>query len=75
MCKSHGGSWNGTEIQRINGRLYNIDKCIAPIVKALNMCGLETIDSCCGHDRKPGIVSLKDGREIIIAPNNEAPEI
>ena len=66
MCKSHGGTWNGTEIQRINGRLYNIDKCIAQIVKALNMSGLKTVASCCGHGKRPGSIALGDGREIII---------
>lgn len=66
MCKWHGGTWRGTEIQRIKGRLYNIDTCIAPFVKALNMCGLETVASCCGHGKRHGSVVLRDGREIII---------
>lgn len=66
MCKSHGGTWNGTEVQRINGRLRNIDKCIAPLVKALNMSGLETVASCCGHGKHPGNIILRDNRVIII---------
>ena len=61
----------GTEIMRIGGRLYNIDKCIAPLVKALNMSGFETVASCCGHGKKLGNIVLQDGRELIIAPNYE----
>lgn len=46
-----------------------IDKCIAPIIEALNMCGVETVASCCGHGRRPGNIALRDGRELIIAPD------
>lgn len=48
-----------------------IDECIKPLIKALNDCGLETIASCCGHGDTNGIIALKDGREIIIAPDFE----
>lgn len=48
-----------------------IDECIKPLVKALNDSGLETIASCCGHGRTNGNIALRDGREIIIAPNYE----
>lgn len=42
------------------------DPCIAPIVRALNFGGVPTVASCCGHGRQPGIVGLKDGRDLII---------
>lgn len=54
------------ECNKINS---GIDECIKPLIKALNDCGMETIASCCGHGYTNGNVILKDGREIIIAPN------
>lgn len=48
-----------------------IDECIKPLLKALNQCGMETVASCCGHGNTNGNIALKDGREIIIAPNFE----
>ncbi len=49
-----------------------IDECIKPLVKALNECGMETMASCCGHGNTNGNIVLRDGREIIIAPDFEA---
>ncbi len=46
-----------------------IDRCIAPIVKALNEGGIVTRASCCGHGNTPGSIMLGDKRELIIAPN------
>jgi len=46
-----------------------IDRCIAPIVRALNIAGAATIASCCGHGKRPGNIVLADGRELIIAPD------
>lgn len=43
------------------------DPCIAPIVAALNASGIATVASCCGHTRRPGVISLADGRELFIA--------
>lgn len=51
--------------------LATIDACIAPIVQALNDAGIETVASCCGHGELMGIISLKDGRELLIARNYE----
>ena len=48
-----------------------IDKCIQPLVKALNDCGIETIASCCGHGNTNGNIALRDGREIIIVTDYE----
>ena len=45
---------------------FYVDKCIADIVQALNDGGLSTIASCCGHKKQDGIISLRDGRELII---------
>lgn len=51
----------------IAGRVRDIDACIAPLVVALNAIGYTTVASCCGHGLRPGNVSLKDGREIVVA--------
>lgn len=46
------------------------DYCIAPLIKALNDSGIETVTSCCGHG-KAGNIALRDGREFIIAKDYE----
>lgn len=43
-----------------------IDKCIAPIVEALQNGGIDMRGSCCGHGRAPGHIELQDGRIIQI---------
>jgi hypothetical protein len=55
----------------INGKPWNIDRCIAPIVKALNDGGVPTIASCCGHGNLPGLISLVDGRHLVIVPKED----
>ena len=42
-----------------------VDSCIAPIVAALNLAGVRTTQSCCGHG-KPGRIDLADGRVLIV---------
>lgn len=49
-------------------RTWPIDSCIAPIVKALNEGGVETIASCCGHGKGPGRITLTDDRELFLLP-------
>jgi hypothetical protein len=44
----------------------DIDRCIAPIVDALNTAGIFTANSCCGHGERDGEIILQDGRTIII---------
>jgi hypothetical protein len=55
--------------RRAFGEYASVDRCIAPLVAALNATGFETVASCCGHGRQPGNVILRDGREIFIAPD------
>ena len=50
----------------IKRRIEYIDYCIADIVAALNAANLVTDASCCGHGGHTGIISLVDGRDIII---------
>ncbi len=58
----------------INGcKKIDVDSCIADIVQALNDSGISTIASCCGHNHGPGIISLQDGRQMILINDmNEA---
>lgn len=66
MCQ-----WGNTVCIEIDGQPIDVDRCIAPIVAALNACGMKTRASCCGHGEQPGNIALWDGREIIIAANHE----
>ena len=43
-----------------------IDKCIAPIVRALEQGGIKMRASCCGHGKTHGEIMLQDGRNLII---------
>lgn len=47
------------------------DPCIAKIVAALNIAGIATKASCCGHGHRPGSIVLADGRELVIARSFE----
>ena len=49
-----------------------IDKCIAPIVRALQEGGIDMDGSCCGHGRCEGGIILADGRELIILEVEDA---
>jgi hypothetical protein len=52
-----------------------IDSCIAPLVRALQLAGIVTRASCCGHGRRPGNIALADGRELIIAADFEVARV
>jgi len=43
-----------------------IDACIAPIVKALQVAGIKMRSSCCGHGKGDGEILFEDGRTLII---------
>lgn len=51
---------------RFRWDLKSVDKCIAPIVDALNRDGIYTANSCCGHGNAPGLIFLHDGRTLRI---------
>ena len=46
-----------------------IDKCIAPLVDALNNAEIYTASCCCGHGDELGHIWLQDGRILIVLPN------
>lgn len=39
-------------------RQLSVDACIADQIVALNRAGVYTVNSCCGHGREPGSVSI-----------------
>lgn len=67
----NGANGQPVELLTINGKLVEVDTEIAPIVAALNAAGVETVASCCGHGFRPGLIALRDGREIIIARDHD----
>ena len=56
-------------------KVIDVDMCIASLVRALNSYGVQTVASCCGHGKRPGNITLADGRELIIAPDYETGRI
>lgn len=48
------------------------DPEIVDLVDALNSGSLSTVASCSGHGTRPGIISLKDGRELIVFPDYDS---
>lgn len=69
MCK------HGTTVPMpINGRVRDIDHCIAYMVAALNAANITTIASCCGHGHRPGTIILEDGRWLFIAKDRAEAE-
>jgi hypothetical protein len=53
------------------GTVRTIDACIHKFVAALNAGGVETVASCCGHGKRQGVITLEDGRELVIRPYDE----
>lgn len=43
-----------------------IDRCIAPVVRAFQVAGIDMRSSCCGHGRGAGEILLQDGRRVVI---------
>ena len=48
-----------------------IDRCIAPLVEALQMGGIDMLSSCCGHGKDNGYIALSDGRVLVIRTEAE----
>ena len=51
---------------KIHWKRMAIDKCIAPIVRALQKDGIDMRGSCCGHNERNGYITLQDKRTLII---------
>ena len=55
-----------TNTGRSHWKKMKIDKCIAPIVKALQEAGINMRGCCCGHGKMDGDIHLQDDRILII---------
>ncbi len=78
MCGTSPGSlqtFNDQVPMPINGRVQCIDKCISQIVASLNAGGVQTVASCCGHNKTPGSILLYDGRCIGVFKNQKELEV
>lgn len=51
----------------------SIDRCIAPLVQALQNADINMLASCCGHGRTYGRIDLTDGRVLFIAATPPEP--
>lgn len=60
---SHTGEFHWAE--------KGIDRCLAPIVQALNDAGIYTANCCCGHGKEDGVIILHDGRELIVRQSDK----
>jgi len=49
-----------------------IDSCIADLVRALQMSGIDMCGSCCGHGKTLGSIDLADGRALLILEPDDA---
>lgn len=47
-------------------KLAAIDRCIAPLVSALQAEGINMRGSCCGHGSGVGEINLSDGRVLLV---------
>jgi len=54
--------------------LKPIDRCIAPLVSALNKAGLYTRGACCGHGKLPPSVILDDDTFVVLMDRKTALE-
>ena len=43
-----------------------IDRCIAPVVSALQEAGIDMRGSCCGHRQRSGTILLQGGQELVL---------
>lgn len=68
------GEYSESVVMRIGERMQGIDRCIASIVQALNAGGVRTVASCCGHGHIPGMISLADGRHLVVVPREPEEE-
>lgn len=71
MCKHQGDFSHQVPVNLAHPRedgvvSAGVDKCIAPLVQALNDAGVQTLSACCGHDHRPGYIGLEEGRVLTI---------
>lgn len=75
-CDTFGGekTYRNQALMPLNGKVQCIDWCIHHIVAALNAGGVRTVASCCGHKEMLGLISLEDGRQLLVVDTFEEAE-
>ena len=70
MCK-RGDTVEVTvhHVGEIRHGVVDVDRCLAPLVRALNDSGIATVGCCCGHGKVTGHITLSDGRLLAIFPD------
>lgn len=71
MCK--WGETKRLSILRPVGsvKMIDVDECIYDLISVLNLGGIFTAASCCGHGKRPGRIILESGRELFLAADYE----
>lgn len=70
-CCDVGSYVHSVPIQTPEKTIYS-DRCIAPIVEALNAAGIKTEASCCGHGEIAPTVILSDDTWMVLMSRQEA---
>lgn len=47
----------------LDGKLQAVDQCISLLILQLNLVGIKTIESCCGHGKGYPNVTCEEGTE------------
>lgn len=58
MCEHHTYSYLW-----LDGKLIPVDQCITPLILQLNLAGIKTIGSCCGHGKGYPNITCAPGTE------------
>lgn len=73
MCGNFG-TYEDVVALPLSSRVVRIDRCIHELVAAVESAGLVPVASCCGHGQQCGVITLSDGRTLLIVENREMAE-
>jgi len=64
MCKCENIEFGTYEVSiptlnPFSNKVVDIDFCILPVIEKLWSLGIETVESCCGHNKTMGYVAVK----------------
>jgi hypothetical protein len=66
--------WDKVDIE-LNGVMVKyVDRCLAPMLIALNNAGIKTLSSCCGHGKQDGYI-LCENRLIILSKETDTAKL
>lgn len=52
-------------------KFVEVDACIADLIYALQVNGIDMRGSCCGHGKADGHIDLQDGRVLVIKSDGQ----